>query len=168
MNYKRQIICVMLSLLVCVAFAAKKKTAIKLSPEFAEWIYEYVSSEPNDKSKIQAILKISNHYKTLPTAEQDKARGILEDLTNELIKSKDYDAVFSIIDLYDNVVSDNTKKNPKIYYAKGHLNAELYEDTIKVKEAIQELRQCVDGEIHRIVGKENRRYPQLHTCRQGT
>lgn len=138
----------MLSLLVCAAFAAKKKTVIKLSPEFAEWVYEYVSSESNDKSKIQAILKISNHYNTLPTAEQDKARGILEDLTNELIKSKDYDAVFSIIDLYDNVVSDNTKKNPKIYYAKGHLNAELYEDTIKVKEAIQELRQCVDGEAY--------------------
>lgn len=157
----------MLSLLVCAAFAAKKKTVIKLSPEFAEWVYEYVSSESNDKSKIQAILKISNHYKTLPTAEQDKARGILEDLTNELIKSKDYDAVFSIIDLYDNVVSDNTKKNPKIYYAKGHLNAELYEDTIKVKEAIQELRQCVDGEAY-IELKENRRYPQLHTCRQGT
>lgn len=138
----------MLSLLVCAAFAAKKKTVIKLSPEFAEWVYEYVSSESNDKSKIQAILKISNHYKTLSTAEQDKARGILEDLTNELIKSKDYDAVFSIIDLYDNVVSDNTKKSPRIYYAKGYLNAELYEDTIKVKEAIQELRQCVDGEAY--------------------
>lgn len=44
MNYKRKIICVILSLLVCAAFAAKKKTVIKLSPEFAEWVYEYVSS----------------------------------------------------------------------------------------------------------------------------
>lgn len=103
----------MLSLLVCAAFAAKKKTVIKLSPEFAEWVYEYVSSESNDKSKIQTILKISNHYKTLPTAEQDKARGILEDLTNELIKSKDYDAVFSIMTYTTTLLATTRKRTPK-------------------------------------------------------
>lgn len=147
MRKERQIIlCVFLMLFLGFAFGAKKKTPVKLSPDFYNWVYEYIKQNTGEENTLQAVLKISNHYKKITETDKQKVRKDLEKLSADLIKDQNYAAAVAVIDLYNGIIEDGSKKDPKLLYAKGHLYINQVDDTIKAREAILELQQCVGCE----------------------
>lgn len=147
MKYEKQIIlCVFLTLCFSFAFGAKKKTSPKLSPDFYTWVYEYIKQNTEGENTLQSVLKISSHYKIIAETDKQKVRKDLENLSADLIKDQNYAAAVAVIDLYNGIVEDGSKKDPKLLYAKGHLYINQVDDTLKAREAILELQQCVGAE----------------------
>ena len=140
MDKNRLIICLVLSIAICTAYAArKKKRTVSLSPQFTEWVNEYIALELDGDDSAQPFTKIKNHYNVLPSAEKDKARLALENIVMELSKDNAYFSVITATHLYDQLITDMKKRTPLISFAKGYASVAAMQDTIMAKQAVDEL-----------------------------